>query len=53
MFLIFSNRIIDIIDGAFGSLNKTTNSFNGMIGMVQRKVEIHLQSCVKTFLLSF
>ena len=43
MFLIFSKRIIDIIDGKFGSLvHKENNSFNGMIGMVQRKVEINL-----------
>ena len=54
MFLIFSKRIIDIIDGKFGSLvHKENNSFNGMIGMVQRKVEIDLlgahEHCISIF----
>ena len=33
-------RDVDSVDGWWGSLvNKTTNAFNGMIGMVQRRVK--------------
>ena len=35
-----SFRVMNITDGKWGSLvDKETNSFNGMIGMVQRKVK--------------
>ena len=37
--LFLYSRVMDIIDGKWGSLvEEETNSFNGMIGMVQRKV---------------
>ena len=36
-----------MIDGFYGSLiDKDTNTFNGMIGMLQRQVNINL-SCIR------
>ena len=37
----FFHSLMNPVDGAFGTLiNEETNSFNGMIGMVQRRVSL-------------
>ena len=36
----YNSRVVNSIDGKWGSMvDKETNAFNGMIGMVQRKVK--------------
>jgi hypothetical protein len=38
--------ILDIIDGRWGGIvNRTTNAFNGMIGMIQRRVSFLFEEC--------